>query len=684
MITRKKPSTAFIAGLSLGILTLASIAAVNIVESLKLSGDADAAGYQISNLGTATNSTQAASLGVVTNRIALATGTNITSLGTVTNGTWQATPLGLEYGGTGAKNGAALTAFGQAETPAEQRDVLGAADATASADSTIFYDDFDRADTVDGTITPATSGQSYTTTGSGAANGRIVHGRLVSVTPFGTQYHYPSLAFTPNRVGVRFSYAAGPGTNSVNRGLCAILIHPGVGDITPMLHFVWDDDQWWLEEWDSSGTIIPILSRTYERKLKRDGTEYVIELLFDAGNDRVTVRSPDGLDYTATHASISDLVAPNVAWEQIYDVDPTFYPRFEAIWASNADSNHGPFMTASMVDAVRDNKGTPPVVFDNSLGSSAYLLAGPPLNVSAPAGGGSTTLQSYRTYIQQIASGNASIAVGRSSAATALNSTAIGQNVSAFGTSGIALGDGSMAGSSGAALGKNAYAAVNLAGVAIGAECKAYGYYPTAVGYGAIAAGQSGLAVGRNAVVGYAARAFSVPSGGTTITIAGVDARTELSTTAGATTLVYVENGITKAAFVGLSSIAYSGGNTTATISESLPTGITYGTVSNRSKGVNGIAIGNTAVVTATTDAVQIGTGTNVTSSTVQYLSNRIADTNGLAITGSNGVTATKSATGVALSVFSGTASAPTDTATPVAWVDIVINSTTYKMPLFQ
>jgi hypothetical protein len=65
----------FLVGLLVGISILGCIAAKNRIEQLQLTSDADAGGYQISNLGSPTNSSNAATLGYVTNQIAT-TGTN--------------------------------------------------------------------------------------------------------------------------------------------------------------------------------------------------------------------------------------------------------------------------------------------------------------------------------------------------------------------------------------------------------------------------------------------------------------------------------------------------------------------------------------------------------------------------------------------------------------------------------
>jgi len=95
----------FLAGFALAIILASSIAAKNRIEQLALTSDADAGGFQITGLGSPTNSSNAATLGYVTNQIATNSGsTNVTTVGTITNGVWNGTPVALGFGGTGGTN----------------------------------------------------------------------------------------------------------------------------------------------------------------------------------------------------------------------------------------------------------------------------------------------------------------------------------------------------------------------------------------------------------------------------------------------------------------------------------------------------------------------------------------------------------------------------------------------------
>lgn len=92
-------------GIALGASMLFLIAATPI-KNLVFQGNADAGGYQITNLATGTNASNAATKGYVDAQ----SGTNISRLGTITNGTWQGEVIGANYGGTGATNSVAARA----------------------------------------------------------------------------------------------------------------------------------------------------------------------------------------------------------------------------------------------------------------------------------------------------------------------------------------------------------------------------------------------------------------------------------------------------------------------------------------------------------------------------------------------------------------------------------------------
>jgi len=81
--------------LSLVVAAGLCIGANNLVENLKLQSNADAAGYQITNLGSPTNSSNAATLGYVTNQIAAAS-TNYASA--IANATQVEAEAGTESG----------------------------------------------------------------------------------------------------------------------------------------------------------------------------------------------------------------------------------------------------------------------------------------------------------------------------------------------------------------------------------------------------------------------------------------------------------------------------------------------------------------------------------------------------------------------------------------------------------
>ncbi len=59
----------FLAGLVLGITIIGSIAAKNRIEQLQFTSDADANGFQITGLGSPTNSSNAATVGYVANQL---------------------------------------------------------------------------------------------------------------------------------------------------------------------------------------------------------------------------------------------------------------------------------------------------------------------------------------------------------------------------------------------------------------------------------------------------------------------------------------------------------------------------------------------------------------------------------------------------------------------------------------
>lgn len=556
------------------------------------------------------------------------------------------------------------------------------------ADPTIFYDDFERADTVDGTLTPAPSGQTYTTTGSGAANGRIVDGKLTAVSPFGIQYHYPDISFVPDVVGVRFSYVAGSGTNAPDRGVGALLMTPNFPAATPMVHFYWDADMWWLETWDVGSVITPVVSGTFERRLKTDGTEYVFEIDFSkAAADTLSVRAPDGMVHSGTGAVISDLASNHIAYELINTSDPVYSVKFDAMWAYTGTSQQGPFREAIRVDSVRDNKSPSVVEFNRLLGSAAFLNAGVPINSGAPLGQGSVAVQAYRgNSVQQTATGANATAIGTSTAATGIQTTALGFGSDASGSYAVAVGaDSASTSTETIAIGRNSTAAY-VAAVAYGQSAKSTGQYTMAIGPASVASGQSSVAVGRNARAGYSPRAFTIADGGTTVTISGTNVTAEFGTVTNGTIITYTLNGITQSVVRTASTIAFSS-NTTFTIDSALPAGVTSGLVSYQSRVSSSVALGHNAVVegASLSGAVQIGSGTNSTSNTLQFQTNRVADTNGLAITGTNGISVTKAATGVTLGIeFSGTSAAPTNTATPAAWVDTVISGTVFKWPVYQ
>jgi hypothetical protein len=137
-------ATPFLAGLALALICVAAIGATNLLENLTLTSDADADGHQINNLATATNSTQAATLGVVTNQIGLAStnyataaqgaladsslqpswtgSTNITTLGTITTGAipWaNLTNTPTDLTGYGITNAATAAQGALADTAAQ-------------------------------------------------------------------------------------------------------------------------------------------------------------------------------------------------------------------------------------------------------------------------------------------------------------------------------------------------------------------------------------------------------------------------------------------------------------------------------------------------------------------------------------------------------------------------------------
>ena len=115
----------------IALLVAGSLIAATPIKGLIFQGNADAGGFQISNLGSPTNSSNAATLGYVTNSIATAStgSTNLTTVGTVTNGTWAGNVIGLSKGGTGATNGLASTNI--SDSTSAGRALLTAADDVA-------------------------------------------------------------------------------------------------------------------------------------------------------------------------------------------------------------------------------------------------------------------------------------------------------------------------------------------------------------------------------------------------------------------------------------------------------------------------------------------------------------------------------------------------------------------------
>ena len=107
-------------GIALGASMLLLVAATPI-KNLVFQGNADAAGYQITNLAPGTHASNAATIGYVTNQVSTWAGSgNLTTTGTITNGTWSGNVIALSKGGTGQTNGLSSTNISDASYAGRQ------------------------------------------------------------------------------------------------------------------------------------------------------------------------------------------------------------------------------------------------------------------------------------------------------------------------------------------------------------------------------------------------------------------------------------------------------------------------------------------------------------------------------------------------------------------------------------
>ena len=203
------------------------------------------------------------------------------------------------------------------------------------------------------------------------------------------------------------------------------------------------------------------------------------------------------------------------------------------------------------------------------------------------------------------ASGFRSMAFGDASAASTTDSIAFGANASATGGNSVAFGTDSTASQNNATAFGNDASCNGTSSVAIGFNSASNQFNQVVIGAAANAQQSSALAIG--------AAADSQGQGGIAI---GQSAVSD-----GLNSIVLGRNSvIDNADFSTDTCIAIGNG---ATID---PTPIT-GAASD-----NSIAIGTNAIVLNAANAVQIGTGTNSTDSTLQFLGNTLADANGLVI----------------------------------------------------
>lgn len=199
-----------------------------------------------------------------------------------------------------------------------------------NAFTNFFVDDFNRADTPDNNIGNATSGQSWTLSGSGSANVRILNQELTMVSPFNTFYAWPNIEFKPKTFACRFTLHAGGGAGAY---VMAMIMSALPVSLDNMLHMTWNALGGGIEVWENGGADHETIVTWSHAALSVD-TPYELILEIDPVANSVTITPPVGSPVSGINAKISTYWKPYIAWEISSSDTSALQPAFDEVWAN--------------------------------------------------------------------------------------------------------------------------------------------------------------------------------------------------------------------------------------------------------------------------------------------------------------------------------------------------------------
>lgn len=216
--------------------------------------------------------------------------------------------------------------------------VAGGIDAYTS----IFHDDFERADQIG--LGTAPTGQVWALTGAGGATAQIQSGRYTDGTPGANNTSYAGVIISPQpqRIGGTFSFVPGSGGGT---GAAIALIASSDTSITlqHMVHLVLSQANASLSWWQNGSqnqtpaSCSAPTGYAFRTPLAADGTVYSVWMSI-SGNT-VHVDLPDGGSFDCTDSHFSTLWGSLGIWEHVYNNTSTSISRWESVGSSQATTS---------------------------------------------------------------------------------------------------------------------------------------------------------------------------------------------------------------------------------------------------------------------------------------------------------------------------------------------------------
>jgi len=205
----------------------------------------------------------------------------------------------------------------------------------------LLADNFLRADTSPGILSSAPTGQAYTlyVPSDGAALNLIsTVGQIAGdafVAPEGQTVYATVITSQPiARIGMRFEFASGPGSDVANSVAMAIS-KDDLYVANMAVHFYVSVDGWNLQTRNNAGAFVAVCGGTFSPPLKTDGTKYDAEVRVISSSAIVSIA---GYSETCSDPNAAAAIGPYIFWENAYlRSTTTTVSAISATWAGFAN-----------------------------------------------------------------------------------------------------------------------------------------------------------------------------------------------------------------------------------------------------------------------------------------------------------------------------------------------------------